>query len=525
MKGKQQASTGSWRRTRLRSAWVGATILGVLVGTGGCQSDPVLPPPVNINRAAQTALGPQIGLPARTSSPSAAADAVLGTIRPAGGVAGAAPADAAKGPILVTQPWSPWAKLGVPANPADPQAGKPRQEPAAAAAPATRVSLLDGGALPSVAGTAAPGTLPPLVLDSPCTPIDLETALRRGGAANPTIAAALAAVQISLADQLLADVIAVPSINIGASYDWHQGNLLSSKGLIRNVLRDAFDAGLGAGARAAESVPWQVQGVRFVAPMANALFEPVATRYVVSSRRLDAAATNNNILLEVAVSYFDLAGAEAMVTALRQSEVEVAAVVQQTAKFAKEGQGRESDANRARADAELLESERIRAEEEVAVAAAQLARLLNVDPNASLRVPDGPLGMVQLVDPHTNNEELVQIALAQNPELLARTADVQVFTTRLREERFRPFLPTLFAGYSLSAFGGGGDQTAPAFGRIFSRQDVDVMAIWTLQGLGLGNLAIQRNVAGAWTRPRRSGAWPTPSAAPSARPGRCVWRG
>src|SRR5205823_1209439 len=118
---------------------------------------------------------------------------------------------------------------------------------------------------------------------------------------------------------------------------------------------------------------------------ADALFEPVATRQTVTARRFSAAATRNQVLLDIAVGYFELAGAAARLAALRQSEEELAVVVDLTAKFAAKGQGKESDAQRARSEAELLQSLEYRIEEEEAVAAAQLARLLDLDPSQRLR--------------------------------------------------------------------------------------------------------------------------------------------
>ncbi len=64
-----------------------------------------------------------------------------------------------------------------------------------------------------------------------------------------------------------------------------------------------------------------------------------------------------------------------------------------------------------------------------------------------------------------------------------------------------PFSPTILAGYSAGNFGGGSnlitsstpptgaEPNSPRFGDFAARSDVDAVAYWTLQNLGLGNLA------------------------------------
>src|SRR5262249_40403329 len=109
---------------------------------------------------------------------------------------------------------------------------------------------------------------------------------------------------------------------------------------------------------------------------------------------------------------------------------------------------------------------------------------------------------------------LLEIAARNRPELLAAAAAIRASQIRVRQEKTRPFLPTLWAGFSADDFGGGavastrgnvfnphtgnttGDisstvpgQTTPKFGRINGRTDIDVIAYWTLQNFGLGNIA------------------------------------
>jgi outer membrane protein TolC len=326
--------------------------------------------------------------------------------------------------------------------------------------------------------------------EAPECRLDLTEALRVAGVENPTIGLALETVRSSEAELLGARALLLPTLNAGVTLDLHAGNLEASSGIIRDLRRGSLYAGAGAGVRAAETVP--IPGVRVFAHLADALFEPRAAREQVAGRRADADATRNNILLEVAIRYLALAGAEARLQALRVSEQDLEVVVRMLATGTQAGQWRQGDADRSAAEALLLRTEEQQAEGEVAVASAELARLLSLDPSTRLRVAEEVVPVIQLVDPTLTLEQLLQVARNRRPEVAARTADVARAEIRLREERVRPLVPLLSVGFSAGDFGGGSDQIRPHFANYGRRTDFDVFAVWSLQNLGLGNLSLQR---------------------------------
>ena len=55
-------------------------------------------------------------------------------------------------------------------------------------------------------------------------------------------------------------------------------------------------------------------------------------------------------------------------------------------------------------------------------------------------------------------------------------------------------LPFLSAGFSAGTFGGGSTATDPHFGSFDGRTDFDVLAVWRLDNLGAGNLAVQKGI-------------------------------
>jgi outer membrane protein TolC len=373
------------------------------------------------------------------------------------------------------------ARLGTPvALPADPPTAPPKPLPVPQAAGAA--------ASVSAALPAFDSVLPPLAERF----VDLEMVLTIAGAENPTILIAREAVEASVAELCQARVELLPTLNAGMDFNLHRGNLQSAQGIILEVDRQSLDAGAGAGAVGAGTVA--VPGVRLTAHLADAWFDPKTARLAVAGRELDALATRNNVLLGVTNRYFALAGAEALLQAARQSESEGAEIARLTENFARAGQGRQADADRALTQTLLLRSQTQYAQQQVAVAGAELARLLSADPSIRLRVPEGPIPLIQLVDPRTDLETLVQLALRNRPEMGARGADVAAAETRLRKERARPWLPLLTVGYSAGEFGGGSNLSDTNFGHFNGRTDFDIYAVWSLQNLGFGNLAVQRKM-------------------------------
>jgi len=228
--------------------------------------------------------------------------------------------------------------------------------------------------------------------------------------------------------------------------------------------------------------------------LGDAVFAPRVAQQKVQRSRFDAAATQNSVLLDVARTYLGLVSAEARLLALRQSENELAELGKLTTAFAAKGAGREADAMRTQGELALLRTAVYRVEEEAIARAAELARLLSADSSVRLRPEPGTPPLVQLIDDQTGLESLLESAVANRPEIAARSTDVALNETRLRQERIRPFLPTIFVGFSAGDFGGGSNQVGYRMSHFNPRTDLDVVAAWSLQNFGVGNRAIQNGV-------------------------------
>ena len=317
--------------------------------------------------------------------------------------------------------------------------------------------------------------------------IDLSVALRLAGVDNPTIELAQEQVREALAGQLAARSLLIPSVNVGGNYHRHTGPLQDDPGnMLTPTSQDLY---LGAGAGAIGSGTVTIPGVWLFAHLGDALYEPLAARQRVVGRQSEAQAVRNAVLLKVATAYLELVGAEGRLELLRRAESEVTEIVRITAEFAKTGQGTPPDANRAAANAELVRRQLYEAEGGVASASARLSQLVTIDPSDQLHTPGGSVQPFRLVAEESEPESLVAVAIQSRPELLTQSAAVQEAQIRVRQERIRPWLPLVAVGYSGGLFGGGSNLVADDFSPLKGRWDLDVMAVWTIQNLGVGNHA------------------------------------
>ena len=319
--------------------------------------------------------------------------------------------------------------------------------------------------------------------------IDLAYALEVAGAANPTIALARETVVEARARQKQAYALILPNLNAGANVRIHTGPVQRSPGTILDVSSQSLY--FGSGARAVGTGTVAIPGIRAVYPLADVVLGRRLVQQRVAAVRGDSVAVQNLTLLDVATAYLELLGADAALEALRHSEAEFAEIARLTAQYAKAGQGRDADACRAEANLELLRRESQEVRGERAAASARLAGMLSLDPTQALIPPGGRLYPLGFFDPATDLDSLAAQALQARPEVNARAAEVAESGIRLRQEKLRPWLPTVGVGFSAGSFGGGSDLTASSYGGFGGRTDFDLFAVWTVQNLGLGNRALQ----------------------------------
>jgi outer membrane protein TolC len=334
----------------------------------------------------------------------------------------------------------------------------------------------------------APSILPP-----DANAITLNCVLRLAGVENPEINIARQRVVGAEALRLLAYAQLLPNLNVGTNYDAHTGPLQQSDGNILKVNREALYLGLGAGAIAAGTV--NIPGLLWAGNPGAGIFDLLAARQFVQVRQFESLAVRNQILLRVADAYLDTLRAEGRRSIAVKNQQEAHEVARLSAINAAAGQRKESDANRAAAELANRNDLIVEAENEMMVASARLAQLLNLPPTIQLHPVDGYNVAMQIVPEDIPLGGLIYTAINRRPELAARQAAIRAANNILRSAKVLPFSPNVWGGFSAGTFGGGSNLASgfgfpeSRFGNMAPRDDVDVILYWTAQNMGLGNWA------------------------------------
>jgi outer membrane protein TolC len=340
----------------------------------------------------------------------------------------------------------------------------------------------------------------PSLLKDEAKPIDLASALQLAGVQNPEILLARERVTEAVALRQLAAAQILPTLNAGTNFDAHTGPLQTSAGIIQKVNRDSLYLGLGANAVGAGTV--NIPGLVWNGNLSQTLFDVLVARQVVRGRQFANLAVRNDVLLRVAQAYLELLRAEGHRAIAIQVRAEGGEVARVTTNYANRGEGRVADADRAATEYQQRNAEVIDAENEILLASARLAELLDLDPSDRLYPIDGWVVPAPLVPEPIPLPELIAIALTQRPELRERQAAIRAAFLALRGAKLLPFSPNLLLGYSAGTFGGGSNLasegivqpngtilTQPRFDSFAAREDFDVVLYWSLKNLGVGNLA------------------------------------
>ena len=127
-------------------------------------------------------------------------------------------------------------------------------------------------------------------------------------------------------------------------------------------------------------------------------------------------------------------------------------------------------------------------------ASARLGRLLSLESTLRLRPFDGWAVPAPIVPEPVPVAELVAIALMQRPELEERRAEIQASLYALANAKLLPFSPNVILGFSTGQFGGNSNLVSTP-NRLDNRVDFDAAIYFTLQNLGVGNIAITKSTA------------------------------
>ena len=312
-------------------------------------------------------------------------------------------------------------------------------------------------------------------------PINLATALYLSNARSLVIASAQASVEEAASRLHGSEVLWLPDLNVGTDFYRHDGLDQSTNGVMIRDHKFSFAAGGGATADFA---------------VTDAIFRPLADRQDLSARQYDVEAARNDALLDVALAYFDVQQARGLLAGTQDAVDKAEALVNNTRGLARGGLALEIEVDRARAELSDLQQQVAAARANWRITSARLTRVLRLNPGAVVVPLEPPHLQVTLISPQVAVGDLIPIGLTNRPELSSERATVAAAAERVRQERYRPFLPSVYvqgAGpggfYNAGVFGGGPDGGPHVYD---GRADAEMGMIWTLQNMGAGNRALVR---------------------------------
>lgn len=340
--------------------------------------------------------------------------------------------------------------------------------------------------------------LPPLEPGDVRFPINLATALRLADARPLIVAAAQASAWVAEAKLQKAATLWIPSFMMDVDYSRHDGPVDFNLGINYpygvNSLGQNDPASFGKALN--QNLNWFIAGVGLyqVVATTDVIFQPLASRQDLNSKRWDIQTAKNDALLEVAKSYFNVhryrGGYAGDLYTVKEGRRLIAAI---------EALSRDLvpavEIDRARNLLAFLEQQAVSSRENWRIASADLTQVLRLDPRAVCEPLEHDHLQITLIDPSRSLDDLIPIGLTNRPELASHKAQIEAALVRIRQEKMRPFLPSiLITGWQTP---GGMIPQASIFGtgtqgllNLWSfRDDISAQMVWQVDSFGFGNLA------------------------------------
>ena len=319
-------------------------------------------------------------------------------------------------------------------------------------------------------------------------PINFASAMQLSDARPLIIDAARAAELVAAAQLQRANVLWLPNIYAGIDYYRHDGQypLPTNPGHVVNS-RQAFTAGPGLSAIFATT---------------DAIYEPLSARQILKARQYEIQAAKNDALMEVAVAYFNVQQSRGRLAGAIDTVTKGKELVRKTEVLSK-GLAAPVEIDRSRTLLAELEENAVQARNDWKVASAELARLLRLNPMAQVVPVEPPHLALMLISPSQPVDGLISLGLTSRPELSSNQALVQATIVKLKQEKMRPFIPSLLLQGNSGANGNsapllGGATSAGVNGQFTggSRFDMNAAVLWELKNFGLGNRALIKDREG-----------------------------
>ena len=309
--------------------------------------------------------------------------------------------------------------------------------------------------------------------------INLATALRLAEARPLVIEAAKASEIIALSELERTKYLWLPDVNIGTDYQRHDGAQIRTTGEVAINSRNQFLAG---------------GGVKAIFGLTDAIYAPLAAQQVYRSRTFDIQAAQNDAQLAVTDAYFSVQQARGVLAGYVDTRTKADELVRKVRSLAL-GLTAPIEVERAEAALAELEQQTTIARQDWRISSSNLARVLRLNPTAVIVPLEPPHLKVTIVPTSESLDDLIPEGLTNRPELASQQAIVRATIERLKQEKMRPYIPTVVVqpsanpGNTLGAgiYGAGLAGTEPTWD---GRSDWDFQLLWQLQNLGAGNVAL-----------------------------------
>lgn len=315
-------------------------------------------------------------------------------------------------------------------------------------------------------------------------PIDLGTVLQLTDGQNPQVAFARARIDEAFAQLDRAQVLWLPSLRLGVTYDKHDGSTQQVDGNFIPSSRTALFTGFG-GVLPGAATP-AIPGLFANFQLADAIFQPRIAQRTAASRQLAATAARNDALLESALAYLELLRARQDLAIAVDARANTQQLADLTGLYAEAGKGTVADHDRALAELGVRKTDVQRCEEAVRVASARLAQQLSLDPQFAFQPTEPTIVPIELVSVETARADLVARGLLHRPELAESRELACEAVERLQREKYANLLPSVLLGIGYGGFGGGMGGNVKDFNNSF---DSVVGAFWEVRNLGFGDRA------------------------------------
>ncbi len=326
-------------------------------------------------------------------------------------------------------------------------------------------------------------------------PIDLANALALGGADNLQVRLARTRLFQAQAEHLKAKSLWLPSLRLGIGYNKHDGRLQETTGPIFNVERNSlfYGGGLGLGSAPLNGGAGGPPRLMVNLSLADAYFKPLAASQVVAARGAAERAASNDSLAEIAVGYHSLLEAQGHLANAIAARDLTQNMVNSVESFHREGFSSKTEIYRAQTELGRWQLEVVDAKRVAMGHSAELARILRLPAQIRLVPAEEFLLPVDFIDASMDYDVMIAMAWHSRPEISEYASLRDAAGFRVKEEKWRPWIPNVQVGASGGGFGGGESTNFPSAA---GRSDVDLLAVWEWQNLGLGNVARQRQRRG-----------------------------